>query len=46
VLDNGCGWVELREAVTDSFGELRATYHAGASTGPLRLRAFITKLPQ
>jgi hypothetical protein len=40
VLDMGSGWVELRDPVSDSFGEIEAVYHAGSATGPLRLRAY------
>jgi hypothetical protein len=37
----GCGWVELRDERSSSFGELRAIYHAGSSTGQTRLRVYI-----
>lgn len=40
VMDLGSGWIELRDPVSDSFGEVRAVYHAGSSTGKMRLRAF------
>lgn len=40
VLEMGSGWVELRDRVSDSFGELDAVYHAGSSTGAVRVRAY------
>jgi hypothetical protein len=47
VLDLGTGWVEVRQPVSDAFGEIAAVYHAGSITGKLRLRAFACAgLPQ
>jgi hypothetical protein len=40
VLDLGSGWIELRDPVSDSFGEIKGLYHAGSSTGKFRLRAY------
>ncbi len=41
VLDQPNGWLECLDPVSDASGEVTFTYHAGAVTGPVRLRAYI-----
>jgi hypothetical protein len=42
LLDNGSGWVDVLDPVTDIQGQVSFTYYAGTITGPVRLRTFIS----
>lgn len=41
VLDETNGWIEVLDPVSDIAGRVEFIYHAGTSTGQVRLRAFI-----
>ena len=42
ILDSSNGWVEVLDPLSDAQGQVQIVYHAGAHTGKVRLRAFIS----
>jgi hypothetical protein len=47
VMDQPNGWLECLDPVSDASGTVDFTYHAGALTGPVRLRAYVASgLPE
>ena len=41
ILEDGNGWLELIDPVSDISGEVKFIYHAGTGVGPVRLRAYV-----